>query len=345
MQDHWTDSLDLRQFPTLFRRIEDDLKELGIRDPSLEKFRDFERIVRHLLQFFVVFNTDHAYVPTQQDLADFEAFLLALWDSWNYCWIKALEESNSESVDGWTTHPHVRDLLLTQAVHRQDGTAFGTIDRENTRLLSSLVVRRGWRWQQIGQYDSPNELIRDFYLDLSARKKWDVFKGYTKISGWLPVYLHAFLRDSLRQGIRDTDSQPSTDKEAAPNERKRDKRFTTLPDHVASKEHHGPEHVFVLGEIQRLVQDAFSRLSPNDQLFLCFYLEKRRQEFQQTEMCKEIGLTPSTFTRTKQRILERFSEILHELLKSQFPSSFAAPLLSIAEIEELIAPYFPQALE
>ena len=229
-------------------------------------------------------------------------------EAWNY-----FQGKPDKSGDISFVKMCLRDLLLAQTLE-SDNQAFELVHAENTPALTRQVTFKKWRYQQVvGKNAQPEEVVHEFYAEMTASKTWRVFKGFSKLGAWLPLYLRAFLRDAMLQGMKDSEESESVNK--------RDRRFTSLAeDHADQVEAEAdPQKQLALKTLRNLIQKSFSRFSAEELQFLCLLRAKRSEGIPQREVATQMGIAEYKLTRMKNDIHKRFAEHLHAEIREQFP--------------------------
>jgi len=236
---------------------------------------------------------------------------------WKYFCSK-YQDLNFVSLESSEIRSCLRDLLLAQLAG-YDNKAFGIIDKENTPILVKQVICKKWRHQQIaGKNARPDEVVQEFYSVMTASKKWIVYKGYTRLSSWLPIYLHAFLRDSLNQGMRNSESDTIDSDVVKKNPR--DRRHISFVNGQEIAQESDPQKNLALKNLKNVAQNIFSQLSPQELQFLCLLRAKRNEGHSQKEIAQSLGIADYKLTRMKTELHKRFFDLLTKKLQTLFPT-------------------------
>jgi len=229
----------------------------------------------------------------------------------------------------------LRDLLLANTVNFYR-KVFILIDEENSPALVRIIINKRWRYEQIvGKDARPIEVIHDFYADMTAREKWSIFKGYTRLSSWLPIYLHAFLRDALNQGMRDLDNDvtPFCNKEEVNS---RDRRMVSFGEGQEIEHESDPQKEWILNTIRNIVQQVFSQLSPKQLQFLCLLRANSCKGTTQKELAQVLGIADYKLTRMKAGLHKQFYDLLENEVQKRFPTMKNHSLRSLMTLDDLL---------
>ena len=265
----------------------------------------------------------------------FESLTKKFFSVWKY--FRSHKRDNNPDLLSDSPHLRVclRDLLLANTADC-DNKAFSLIDEENTPVLTRIMTSKNWRYQQIaGKNAKPVEVIHDFYADMAVRKKWSVFKGYSKLAAWLSIYLHAFLRDTLNQGIRDLEpvATPSHSSEKA---NPRDHRLVSLVDKHEIEHESDPQKEFVLNSMRDIFQSVFSQLTPQELQFLCLLRANTSEGTTQKELAQHLGIADYKLTRMKAGLEKHFFDLLEKEVQKRFPVTKTDSLRSCLSLDDLL---------
>ena len=265
----------------------------------------------------------------------FDSLTQKFFSVWKYFHSQDKEKKTHLSSDSPLLRTCLRDLLLANTAGC-DAKAFSLMDEENTPVLAKIITGKKWRYQQIaGKNARPFEVIHDFYADMIVREKWSVFKGYSRLVTWLSIYLHAFLRDALNRGMRDTDLD-ATPSYQSKNANPRDRRLVSMTDGQEIERESDPQKEFVLNSMRNLIQSVFSQLSPRELQFLCLLRANTSEGTTQKELAQHLGVAEYKLTRMKIGLEKHFFDLLEKEVQLRFPATPTDSLRSGLTLEDLL---------
>ena len=198
------------------------------------------------------------------------------------------------------------------------GKCRGTIVRAIKKLVQKGLIEVARQGGLIGP-----EAVDDFYSDMTAKKNWSKFEGYSRVSTWLGIYFFSFFRNAWNKGIKDQEdnvASQNTDQESPRKHKSRDRRFQALSEDHSDCNDSDPQTAMLRSSIGKIAKECFSIFSPNDLQFICQLRACRRNEITQKEIAEQLKIDESTLTRRKQQLHKRFTERFLALFKQAYPS-------------------------